>query len=123
MVVHGWWRYSATDKMQAILDDNDPRLAYTLTSDKKNFVKYVRDGGGDDGGVVTRNNHRILRLADVLLLEAEAVLQSGGSTSEAIGLINQVRTRARTMIAAGTQPADLSTTETQHNYHHAMDHG
>ena len=108
----GGGRYSATDKMQAILEDDDPRLEYTLTADKRNFVKYVRDGGGDDGGVVTRNNHRILRLADVLLLKAEAVLQSGGSTSEAIGLINQVRTRARNMAAGGTQPADLSTTET-----------
>ena len=53
-----------------------------------------------------------MRYADVLLLQAEAVLQSGGSTAEAIGLINQVRTRARNMVAAGTEPADYATTET-----------
>jgi len=50
-----------------------------------------------------------IRYADVLLLKAEAVLQSGGSTAEAIGLINQVRARAR---AGGAGPADLSTAET-----------
>ncbi|MEO6719437.1 MAG: RagB/SusD family nutrient uptake outer membrane protein [Ferruginibacter sp.] len=108
----GGGRYSATDKIKNIYHASDPRLPYTLTADKDNFVKYVKDGGSDDGGVVTRNNHRILRYADVLLLKAEAVLQSGGSTVEAIGLINQVRARARSMAAGGTQPADLSTAET-----------
>ncbi|MEO6328270.1 MAG: RagB/SusD family nutrient uptake outer membrane protein [Ginsengibacter sp.] len=108
----GGGRYSATDKVQNIFNSADPRLAYTLTTDKKNFVKYIRDGGGTDGGVVSRNNHRILRFADVLLLKAEAVLQSAGNTSEAIGLVNQVRARARAMAAAGTEPADFSTAET-----------
>lgn len=105
----GGGRYAATTKIQNSFNAADPRLPYTLTSDKKNFVKYVRDGGPTDGAVISRNNHRILRYADVLLLKAEAVLQSGGSTAEAIGLINQVRARAR---AAGIEPADLSTAET-----------
>ena len=58
------------------------------------------------------NNYRILRFADVLLLKAEAVLQSGGSTSDAIGYINQVRTRARLFRPAGVEPANFSTAET-----------
>jgi hypothetical protein len=48
----------------------------------------------------------------VLLLEAEATIQSGGSASAAIGFINQVRARARNMVGAGTVPADLDVTET-----------
>jgi hypothetical protein len=46
------------------------------------------------------------------LLKAEAIIQSGGSAAEAIGLINQVRTRARNMVGGGTEPADYSTAET-----------
>ncbi|MEO8764007.1 MAG: RagB/SusD family nutrient uptake outer membrane protein [Ginsengibacter sp.] len=105
----GGGQYLATEKIKSSFSDADPRLPYTLSGDKVNFVKYIRDGGPTDGGVVSRNNHRILRYADVLLLKAEAVLQSGGSPAEATGLINQVRTRAR---GAGTEPAALSTTET-----------
>ncbi|MEJ7588229.1 MAG: RagB/SusD family nutrient uptake outer membrane protein [Ferruginibacter sp.] len=108
----GGGRYSATTKVQNIFDSSDPRLEYTLTANKQNFLKYVKDGGSDDGGVVTRNNHRILRYADVLLLKAEAVLQSGGNAAEAIALVNQVRARARNMAASGAHPADFSAAET-----------
>jgi hypothetical protein len=94
---------------KASFTDGDPRLPVTLTDDKKNVVKYVRDGGALDGSVISRNNNRVLRFADVLLLKAEAVLQSGGSPAEAIDLVNQVRTRAR---RAGLVPENLSTTET-----------
>ncbi|MEP7374671.1 MAG: RagB/SusD family nutrient uptake outer membrane protein [Chitinophagaceae bacterium] len=105
----GGGQYAATTKIQNSFNPADPRLPYTLTGDKMNFVKYVRDGGSTDGAVISRNNHRILRYADVLLLKAEAVLQSSGSTAEAISLINEVRARAR---AAAVEPADLSTAET-----------
>lgn len=46
------------------------------------------------------------------MLKAEATLQSGGSTADAIGFINQVRKRARDMVSAGIAPADYSTAET-----------
>jgi len=42
------------------------------------------------------------------LLKAEAILNSGGNKAEAIGLINEIRTRAR---GAGTVPADFNTAE------------
>jgi starch-binding outer membrane protein, SusD/RagB family len=105
----GGGQYSATDKIKNSFNDADPRLPFTLTPDRKYFVKYVKDGGSLDGAVLSLNNNRLLRYADVLLLKAEAVLQSGGSTSEAISLINQVRTRAR---GSAAEPADLATTET-----------
>ena len=108
-------RYLPTAKLKNIYEPGDPRFGYTLSADSSQIVKYVVDGDVTDGGIVSLNNHRVLRLADVLLLKAEAVLQSGGSTTTAIGLINDVRTRARTMVSGGTVPADFSTTETDKN--------
>ena len=78
-------------------DATDPRRDITLNPDDRSVRKYVTDNKLDQSGVGSVNNVRILRYADVLLLKAEAVLQSGGSTADAIGLINQVRTRARNM--------------------------
>ena len=50
-----------------------------------------------------------MRYGDVLLLKAEALNESAGSTSQAIDLVNQVRTRAR---GAGASPADRDNTIT-----------
>jgi len=108
-------RYLPTNKLKNIFEVGDPRFEFTLSADSSQIVKYIVGGDVTDGGVVSLNNHRVLRLADVLLLKAEAVLQSGGSTTEAIGLINEVRARARNMVGGGTIPADLSTAETDKN--------
>ncbi|MEP7109234.1 MAG: RagB/SusD family nutrient uptake outer membrane protein [Ferruginibacter sp.] len=103
--------YFGTTKLLNAFNATDPRKALTLNADRtiNKYVKMDNSTGGDPG---SKDNYRILRLADVKLLKAEAVLQSGGSTTEAIGLINEVRTRARNMVASGTIPADFSTTET-----------
>jgi hypothetical protein len=42
----------------------------------------------------TANNYGIIRFADVLLLAAEAEVESGGSLATAMGYVNQVRARA-----------------------------
>jgi len=42
----------------------------------------------------TSNDFPIFRYADVLLLKAELLLRTGGSTGEALDLVNQVRARA-----------------------------
>lgn len=39
-------------------------------------------------------NERVIRLADVMLLYAECLIQTGGSYSEAMSMVNQVRERA-----------------------------
>ncbi|MCJ8163283.1 RagB/SusD family nutrient uptake outer membrane protein [Pontibacter sp. E15-1] len=39
-------------------------------------------------------NERVIRLAEVYLLYAETLLQTGGSVSEALALVNQIRDRA-----------------------------
>lgn len=107
--------YIATNKLLTAFNAADPRLPWTINTASisgKQIVKWSRNDATGGNGVSSANNPRILRYADVLLLKSEAILQSNGSTSEAIGLINQVRTRARTMAPAGTVPADYSTTET-----------
>jgi starch-binding outer membrane protein, SusD/RagB family len=106
----GPWK--PTTKLKNTFSDSDPRRYLTLDTPKNRVIKYIVGGDVKDGAVNSLNNHRILRYADVLLLKAEAILQSGGSTAEAIGLINQVRTRARNTPGGGGQPTDLSTTET-----------
>jgi hypothetical protein len=103
--------FYATTKLLNSFDANDPRRDITLNLADRTIRKYVTDNKLDQSGVGSVNNVRILRYADVLLLKAEAVLQSGGSTAEAIGLINQVRARARNM-GGGTEPANYSTAET-----------
>ena len=114
------WSYWAgtpfvpTQKLINAFEPGDPRLAACMDSTDDGryngmaWVKYTKDLGPQNM-TGSLNNPRILRYADVLLLKAEAVLQSGGSKAEAIALINQVRTRAR---GTGTIPADLSTGET-----------
>jgi len=104
--------FIATQKLEKSFEANDPRLPLTVNTSNHQIQKYVLHNQLTGFGVGSINNPRILRYADVLLLKAEAVLQSGGSTSDVIDLINQVRTRARKMVAGGTQPENLSTTET-----------
>ncbi|HVY74829.1 MAG TPA: RagB/SusD family nutrient uptake outer membrane protein [Puia sp.] len=101
----------ATDKLASAFDPADPRLPLTLNTSNNNITKYVLKGK-PESVVNDLDNYRILRYADVLLLEAEATIQSGGSASAAIGFINQVRARARSMVGGGTVPADLNTAET-----------
>lgn len=107
--------YLATDKLINAFDPADPRrnLTFKPTSvSGKQFTKWSLRDQDSNSGNGSVNNPRILRLADVLLLKAEAILKSGGSKAEAVGLINQVRGRARAMVTGGTVPADLSIAET-----------
>jgi starch-binding outer membrane protein, SusD/RagB family len=118
--------YSATQSLIDAYEPGDPRMIYTLKANAKgtdltNVVKYTRDGmttTGKQANEQSKNNPRILRYADVMLLKAEAIVRSGGSLSEAIGLVNQIRARARKSTTTGVEaavPADLSTTETNRN--------
>lgn len=110
--IFGQAPYIATDKLINAFEPGDPRLALTADPETKSIKKYLVNDQKASSNVGSINNPRILRYADVLLLKAEALIQSGGSTAEAIALINQVRTRAREMAQGGTAPANYSTTET-----------
>lgn len=52
-------------------------------------------------------NDKVVRYADVLLMQAEALVQSGGSTSDALKYINMVRSRAGLSDFTGTAKADI----------------
>lgn len=54
--------------------------------------KYPIDHVNESGGNVD-NDYVYYRYADVLLMKAEALLRSGGSASEALDLINQIRVK------------------------------
>lgn len=108
--LYGKQPFSATEKLAEAFETGDPRKEETLNAADNMIRKYVSRGRLDQSGVGSVNNPRLLRYADVLLLKAEAVLQSGGNTATAIGLINEVRTRARNM-GGGTVPANYATTE------------
>jgi hypothetical protein len=108
--------YQGTPGLFDAYAPTDPRRGYNFrpnpnfTGTAANVAKYVlRDapaGGlpattglvqGPNAGPngLYTNNPRILRLADVMLLKAEALVRTGGSLEEAIGLVNQIRRRAR----------------------------
>jgi hypothetical protein len=105
-------RMYVTGKVANAFTIGDPRRTLTFNPADSTVRKYASRNKNNGAGAGSINNYRILRFADVLLLKAEAILQSGGSTAEAIGLINQVRARARAMAPAGLLPADLLTVET-----------
>jgi hypothetical protein len=105
--------YTSTKKLRDAFEAGDPRKDVTIRGN--DIRKYVARNQYSQSGVGSVNNPRILRYADILLLKAEAILESGGSTSEAIGLINQVRTRARNMNPNGTVPANRNAAESDRN--------
>lgn len=107
--------YIATKKLLNAFDKEDPRLSITMDVNNRAIKKYVNRDQKSQSGAGSVNNARILRYSDILLLKAEATLLSGGSTSESLNLINQVRTRARTMKVGGTIPANYLTNETDKN--------
>lgn len=108
---YGGSRVAATQKLVDLFDPDDPRLPLTVDAATRTVTKYVLRDQKNQIAASSVNNPRLLRYADVLLLKAEAILRSGGSVAEAIGLINEVRTRARNM-GGGSAPADRNTGET-----------
>lgn len=100
--------YSATVSLKNAFEAGDPRIDYTLimADENHNVLKYILNNvyvPGRAGQGLSQNNTRILRYADVLLLKAEAIVRSGGDLNEAIGLVNQVRERARFSTADGSE--------------------
>ncbi|MFW6328329.1 MAG: RagB/SusD family nutrient uptake outer membrane protein [Bacteroidota bacterium] len=113
--------YTATSSIKNAYEDGDPRQTYNLDLSEEvmhNVKKYIRNtdyatGWGGAGYEISINNPRILRFADVQLLKAEAIVRSGGNLAEAIGLINEIRERARNSGEEVSEvPADLNVNET-----------
>ncbi len=102
-------KFTATPSLMATYEAGDPRLSliYDTSSGANNFIKYITNDV-PFFQKLSANNERILRYADVMLLAAEAMVRSGGSVDDAIGLVNQIRTRARNSSdPVSAIPADL----------------
>ncbi|MEM6844944.1 MAG: RagB/SusD family nutrient uptake outer membrane protein [Bacteroidota bacterium] len=101
-------------KLIETFEEDDPRVDFTFNPADTTMTKYVFNDLKSNTGVGSLNNPRILRYADVLLLKAEALVASGGSTTEAIELVNQIRTRARnsTDSTASVVPANYDINQT-----------
>ncbi len=125
--------FGPSDKLINSFDVADPRMEETIILTPKGspypvnalkigkkwsffggyqFVKYVngdRLGPLDTKyGSISLNNNRILRLADVKLLAAEAYLQAGNEP-KARAQLNEIRQRARQSVSpASLQPADFT---------------
>ncbi|PPK99618.1 RagB/SusD family nutrient uptake outer membrane protein [Parapedobacter indicus] len=108
----GWGFVAPTDDFLNAFEANDPRSAYTVNTSDQAVYKLLgatnTDNKGNDDSPV---NRIYIRWADVLLWKAEAYNELG-NYPEAIGIINGIRTRARTtpvlgggMAPAGTLPA------------------
>ncbi len=133
--MHSWWGFfkdggrfydhtpfMPTTKLINAYEAGDPRINEVFTTNSGShfaphgyeFIKYTkRERMGQLNSSL--NNPRILRLADCILLEAEAQLQTG-NTAEATNLVNQIRARARQSVPGtvpSTVPADLATVTMQ----------
>ncbi len=113
--------YAATPSIINAYEEGDPRKSYNLDLTDgaiQNVKKYIRntayaEGWAGAGYEISVNNPRILRYADVMLLKAEAIVRTGGNLSEAIGLINEIRERARNSGEEYAEiPADRNVNET-----------
>ena len=110
-----------TEKLLNTYESGDPRADWTTGSvdvpitEREQIIKYVFDEVRTDSDIGSTNNPRILRYADVLLLKAEAQLETG-NLSQAIQLINEIRERARNSSdTPSAQPADRPLSETNPN--------
>lgn len=134
---YGVGKFGPTFKLINAFDPNDPRMGETISKNPDNLggklwwvypwdkfggyqlVKYVNGARGDiydkNYGVTSANNPRLLRLADIKLIAAEAYLALGKSNN-ALQQINDVRERARKSTADGSEavaPAPLSSVSMQ----------
>ncbi len=106
-----WGFIAPTESFIAEFEANDPRLLYTVrVSDKAVYKLLGATNTGYRGNDDAPGNKVFVRFADVLLWKAEAYNETG-AYSQAVTLINAVRTRARTTVSitgavppAGTLP-------------------
>ncbi|MFN8254408.1 MAG: RagB/SusD family nutrient uptake outer membrane protein [Bacteroidales bacterium] len=128
--------YGPTQKLINAFEPGDPRLDETLSNNADNLgwslwwitpqwdkfngyqmVKYTHSERGNcydnTWQISSKNNPRLIRLADVKLCAAEAYLQTGNA-NEALQQVNDIRTRARNSVEpASLVPADLGSVDMQ----------
>lgn len=91
--------FTPSEKFKSSYETGDLRIDYvydTTLSDPKAIWKYLGKGLSDEDKTPSKQNIVLIRLADIMLLRAEALNKKGGSTNiaEALSLLNKIRTRA-----------------------------
>ena len=110
--------YSIRTSMSIAIADDDNTTIYQIPSDSlrynnneasylKKFQNWtlLRESDQSISGI----NERVIRLADVMLIYAECILQTGGAYTEALDLINEIRYRAGVVLL---EPADYDNSST-----------
>jgi hypothetical protein len=100
-----WGFFAPSADFMNAFEADDPRKFYTVDVANKNVNKLLGSlNGTNKGNDDAPTNKVYIRMADPLLWKAEAYNETGNYPA-AIAIINQVRTRARTSIAAdGSTP-------------------
>jgi len=95
----GWGFFAPSQNFLQAFEANDPRLLYTVNVADQNVNKMLGSTDGTNKGNDDAPNNKIyMRYADALLWKAEALLETGDYAG-AVGLINEIRSRARNTVA------------------------
>lgn len=91
--------YTPSEKFKATYETGDQRIDYVYDvtlADPKAIWKYLGRGVSDEVSTASKQNIVLIRLPDIMLLRAEALnkLGSAANKTEALGLLNTIRTRA-----------------------------
>ena len=70
-------------------------------------VKYAPDPNTNASTRFQNNDMPVLRLADVYLMQAEAILRQGGNAGTALDLVNRVRIRAKAPVLTAVNLEDI----------------
>ncbi len=91
--------YTPSEKWKASIEPGDLRedFVYDVTlAEPKAIWMYLGKGLSDEIATPAKQNIILIRLSDIMLLRAEALVKAGGAANitEALGLLNTIRTRA-----------------------------
>jgi len=91
--------YTPSVKWKTSIEANDKRRDFVydvVPADPKAIWKYLGKGISDESKDPAKQNIILIRLADIMLLRAEALNKIGGAANitEALSLLNTIRTRA-----------------------------
>lgn len=104
-----WGFLAPTASFISAFEPNDPRLDYTVNVPAKNINKILGTTNGvNRGNDDSPSNKIFIRMADALLWKAEAYNETGDYTN-AVKLINQIRSRARNTVTISGRPVPAGT--------------
>ena len=88
-----------SDKFKSTYEEGDLRISYlydTTLAEPKAIWKFLGKGVSDEVSTPSKQNIVLMRLADIMLLRAEALNAVGGADNieEALSLLNAIRKRA-----------------------------